>query len=316
MLRFAKAALLLLVFSLPFTKHGVTIGGLHATATDFLYLVVVAALLAAVVKGEARLRWINGFAILIAYFAAMLASVLVAGMLAGATPKLASQLYLLSLPVIAYALIDDQDELRRLFRVWLAGTAVCAGIGAITVLLFAAGIDRALIDYALHGVGTLPPGSYPRLESTFTHPAMLCNYLTVSMAILLICLHLRWIGRTAGTSLLGAILVTAAFTITPGLGGIAALLGVWLFVTFRTRARPLAIAGLTLGTVLALGFVAVSVVTPVLHPTAPFLVHLPGIEAPLAPSVRLMAWIEAGKSFVEHPVFGTGIGSDPIAVGG
>ena len=164
MLKIAKAALLLLVFSLPFTKHGMVIGGLQATATDFFCLVAVVALAAAFTLGKVRLRWSNGFALLGAYFAAMLASVLVVGTVVGTTLKLISQLYLLSLPVLGYPLIDDRGELRRVFRMWLAGTAISAGISVFTVILFTAGIDPAKIGYALHGFGTLPPGSYPRLE--------------------------------------------------------------------------------------------------------------------------------------------------------
>lgn len=314
MLLIAKAALLLLVLSLALPKPGVAIGGLHATATDFLFLIVVATAAVAIVKGETRLRWSNAFAILAGYFAALLVSVLVTGTLDEAAPKLASQLYLLALPVLVYALVDDVDDLKRLFHAWLAGTAICATIGAGTVLLFVAGVDRASIDYGLHYFGTLPPGNYPRIESTFVYPAMLCNYLTVSLTVLILSLHRRWISRLTGYSLLTVIMVTAAFTITPGLGGVALLLGVWLFLAYRTRAPWLSLISLVMGSLLAVAFVAVAVVAPALHPTAPFLIHLPGIDTPLAPSVRLMAWIEAGKAFLAHPVFGAGLGSDPIAV--
>ena len=219
---FAKAALLLLVLSLPFAKPGVTLGGLRMVATDVVYLIVVIALAIAIARREARLHWNNGVGILAFYLAAMVVSVLIAGALAAAAPKLASQIYLLSLPLLVDALIDDLDDLKRVFRAWLAGTAICVAVGVATLVLFVVGVDRAAIDFALHGFGTLPPGAYPRLEATFTYPAMLCNFLTVSLVILLLCLHLRWIGRIAGYTLLAAIMATAAFTLTPGLGGIAA----------------------------------------------------------------------------------------------
>jgi len=66
--------------------------------------------------------------------------------------------------------------------------------------------------------------------------------------------------------------------------------------------------------VLAVAFVAVAVLAPAVHPTAPFLIRLPGFDFPFAPSVRLMSWIEACKTSFEHPLFGTGVGSNPIAV--
>lgn len=134
MLPVAKAAFLLLAFFLPFTKHGVTVGRLQATATDFLYLLVVAALAIAFVMGQAQLRLPRGFAIVAAYLAAMIGSVLVAESLGDATTKLASQLYLLSLPFLTFVLIEDCDDLRDILRAWLAGTAVSTAIGAVTVV--------------------------------------------------------------------------------------------------------------------------------------------------------------------------------------
>lgn len=63
-----------------------------------------------------------------------------------------------------------------------------------------------------------------------------------------------------------------------------------------------------------MAFLLAASVTPLIHPTAPFLIELPGLADPLAPSVRMMAWIEASRSILAHPLFGTGLGSDPIAV--
>lgn len=83
---------------------------------------------------------------------------------------------------------------------------------------------------------------------------------------------------------------------------------------FRARARLLAIASLCIGGLLAVGFFAVAVVTPIIHPTTPFLIDLPGIATPLAPSVQLMAWIEAGERFLDRLFFGFGLGTDPIAI--
>ena len=310
----AKAGLLLLVVSVPFAKPKLLVGELYVILPDFLFLIVAATLTAELIKRNARLRWHNGLAIIIAYFGAMLLSVLAAENPGSAAPKLASQIYLLSLPVLVDALIDDIDDLRRLFRAWLAGTAVSAGVGTAAVVLFAAGVDSSAIDFALHTFGTLPPGNYPRIESTFAYPAMLCNYLTVSLAVLIISLNRRWLGPLAGYSLLIVILVTAAFTITPGLGGIAALIGAWLFIALKNKARQLAVVCLAIGSVLAVAFVAVAVLAPAVHPTAPFLFRLPGIDFPFAPSVRLMAWIEACTTVFEYPLFGTGVGSNPIAV--
>ena len=210
MLRLAKILFFLLIFSLPFMKLDVAVGGLAANATDVLFLVAAACLAAAVLKGE--------------------------------------------------------------------------------------------------------PGPYPRLESTFAYPAMLTNFLTVSLLILLIARRLGWIGSPVFYLLLVPILVTSVFSLTPGLGGIFLAIGLWLYASERIRAPRLAFAALAGGAMAALLFVLAATVTPIIHPTAPFLIHVPGLGQELAPSVRLMTWIDAIARFTEHPLLGAGIGSDAVAV--
>ncbi len=56
-------------------------------------------------------------------------------------------------------------------------------------------------------------------------------------------------------------------------------------------------------------FVLAAMVTPIIHPTAPFLINFPGVAQDFAPAVRLMNWMDAAHRFVEHPLIGTGIGT-------
>lgn len=314
MLRIAKTAFLLLVFSLPLMKPDLVVGGLPATATDLLFLVAASALGVAVLRGKARLRADPLHSVLLVYFAAMLVSVLAAQDPARAWLKLATQAYLLCLPLLASSLIGSIDELRSVVRAWLAASAVTAAIGALTALLFAAGVQQPLWGYALHEFGSLPPGDYPRLESTFRYPAMLCNYLTVSLMLLLVARHLGWIGSAAFWLLLAAISLTAFLTLTPGLGGIFLALGLWGFLLLREKAPGAALAALAAGSAAALAFLFAAALTPFLHPTAPFLVEVPLLGRELAPSVRMMTWIDAAHRFLEQPLLGLGIGADAAAV--
>jgi O-antigen ligase len=55
-------------------------------------------------------------------------------------------------------------------------------------------------------------------------------------------------------------------------------------------------------------------VTPILHPTAPYLIHIPVLDLTLAPSGRLMIWTDAVRNFLAHPLTGRGIGVDPVLV--
>lgn len=314
MLKVAQLAFLLLIFSLAFMKDGVSVGRLIAGPTDLLFLVTVTALGLAVLRGETRLRWNRWFIVLIVYFAALAVSVFASDQPERGWVRLASLLYLVSLPVLAYTLIDSAERLRTVFVTWLAASAVPAVLGALTVLLFALGVDRSLLDYPLHEFGTLPAGNYPRIEATFNHPAMLCNYLTVSLMMLLVGRHVGWVGGAVFYALLGAILLTAIFTLTPGLGGIFLALGVWGFLKLRGRKPVPAFASLALGSAAAVLFVGAASVTPIIHPTAPYLVELPGIDRPVAPAVRMLTWTDAAENFSQHPLLGSGLGTNPAEV--
>lgn len=312
MLRLAKISFLLLIFSLAFMKGAVPIAGFLATSTDVLFLVTAAALGVAVLAGDVRLRWDPFYALLIVYFAAMAASVAVSAQPDRSLFKLATQAYLLSLPVLGATLIESIDDLRTVFRVWLAASAVPALMGTLTVVMFFLGVDRSLLDYPLHEFGTLPPGNYPRVEATFLHPAMFCNYLTVSLIILLAGQQVGWVGKLAFRFLFGVIMLAALFTLTPGLGGVFLAVGIWTYLRLRARKRLQALASLAAGGFTALLFVLSAMVTPIIYPTAPFLIHLPGLD--VAPAVRMLTWLDSAKAILHHPWLGSGIGTDAAAI--
>ena len=314
MLRLAKTAFLLLIFSLSFMKPAIFVGGLAVTATDAIFIITCAALAAAVATGETRLRWNSFYSVLLFYFTALLISLLGSAEPQQAALKLASQAYLLALPVLACTLVDSRDELRSALRCWLAASAIVGALGAVAVAFFFLGIGGPLLEFARHDFGTLPPGPYLRVESTFPYPAMLCNYLTVSLMVLLVSHRLGWIGAAPFRLLLALIVATALFSLTPGLGGIFLAIGLWLFIRAEDRSRPLALVALAAGAGAALLFVLAATVTPIVHPTAPFLIRPPGLDLELAPSVRMMTWIDSWSRFSEHWLTGTGIGTDAAAV--
>ncbi|HVM21997.1 MAG TPA: O-antigen ligase family protein [Sphingomicrobium sp.] len=314
MYRLAQTAFLLMLFSLAFMKPNVPIGGLLATPTDLLFLLASAALAVAVASGRAKLRWNPFYLVLLVYFAAMAVSALLSDDPRLSWFKLATQAYLLSLPVLCDNLIGSRDDLRMAIRTWLAASAVPAVVGSIAVLAFAVGLEGSLVDWARHHFGTLPPGNYTRIEATFRHPAMLCSYLTVSLVIALAAERAGWLGRAPFWILLAAIVVAACFTLTPGLGGIFLALGIWGYLRLRGRRGDiLALGSLGLGVILSLLFVAAAAVTPILHPTAPYLIEIPGIAVQFAPSVRLMTWTDAWHTWLANPWFGSGVGTEAAA---
>jgi O-antigen ligase len=113
--------------------------------------------------------------------------------------------------------------------------------------------------------------------------------------------------RPALLALLG-ILVAALFTISPGLGGIALALGTGAWFL---KGSKLALAG---GIAVAGAFIVALAMTPFLHSTAPFLIHVPATGLILAPAGRFLTWSAAFDEFLHHPWLGHGIGIDAVFV--
>jgi O-antigen ligase len=101
--------------------------------------------------------------------------------------------------------------------------------------------------------------------------------------------------------LIAAVLLTAAFTISPGLGGLALALGMWIHL--RDRDTTLAWRGrlaLGAGVAAALAFLVTSTVA----------LTGSGFE----PSVRVLTWKSALGRFLERPLIGHGVGTDAATV--
>ncbi len=312
--RLARLALLLFVFLLPFMQPAPLLLGYELVAADAAWLVLAPLWGLALVTGAARLRWHPGFWLLGLYLAAMILATLASEQPLRSAVKLASQFYLLSLPVIVLSLVRGESGLRRLMQAWLAATALVALAAIASVAAFYLDPGNPLLRYTINDYGTLPPGPYPRLRLTFLYAAMTCNYLTVSLMILLAARRLDWIGRTPFALLLAGLLFAAAFSLTPGLGGLFLAGGFWAWLLLEPRRRALARLSLTAGIAAAALFVVTMALTPFLHSTAPFLVTAPGTDLTLAPAVRLMAWLDAARNFAADPWLGRGLGLEAADV--
>jgi O-antigen ligase len=311
----ARGLLLLLIFSTAFMQPPFRVAGFLAVPTDLVFLPLALAFAGAVLLRQAPWPRAKVYWLLAAYFSAMALSGLVSGHATLQTAaKLASQAYLLSLPVIVAGLIRDEGDLRRASYAWLGGTAVVGVVLCVTLFLFQFDRENPLLGRLLFHFGTLPPGDYPRVKLTFLNSNMLCNYLTVSLCILFVAHRLGWVRNTTAALLIAGTLLAAIFTISPGLGGIALAAALWFWLSRKETSPASARLVLAAGVGAALLFVAAMAVTPILHPTAPFLIHVPGTDLVLAPAGRLMIWIDAARNFVADPFFGRGIGQAPVHV--
>ena len=310
----ARAALLLYVLLLPLMRPALPLLGYEVVAADAAYLLMLPLWIVALAVGAARLRWHPAFWLLGAYFAAMALSCIASPQPAASAAKLATQAYLLSLPPIVLSLVRTTRHVRALVLTWLAASAAVAALALPSLVAFLVAPDSLLGRWAINDFGTLPPGDYPRLRVTFGFAAMLCNYMSVSLMLLLVARRVAWVAPGLFLALLAGYLIVAAFTITPGLGGLILVAGIWFWAVERGRLRSVGRLALGAGLAAALAFLAAATVTPFLHSTAPFLIEIPGTGAQLAPSVRLMAWIEAARTFAAHPLVGQGIGIAPVDV--
>ena len=311
---FALSLLWALIFSLAFMQPALPLLSYMAVPTDLLFIALVLAWLSAL--GTARITFVSDHAYkwLGLYLAAGVASAIAAGIPAQSAPALLKQLYLLSLPVLIVNLVRTHEHFRTAIRWWLAGTAVVAVVGLASLVVFFLDSRSPLLDYTRFHFGTLPPGDYPRLQLTFLNANMACNYLTVSLMLLMIARKLAWVSRERFYVLLAGIAISAASTISPGLGGIALAIGTWLWLLERGRRTALAKVFLSCGLLVSLLFVVAMAITPIAHSTAPFVIHVPLIGVDLAPSGRLMIWIEAVRNFLADPLLGRGIGMDAVQV--
>ena len=311
--RMAQLAYLLLVFMLIFMKQRVMIQELGAVPADFLFVLVMALWVLSLATRQTVARWHQAFWILPAYLAALGASALVSTDTAASAFKLSTQFYLVALAFLTYNLVRTVDDLKQVFITWLAASAFLGAWAVATVILFPILGPDSILAGPLHHYGTLPPGPYPRIELTFVHPAMLANYLTVSLLILFISARLRWVRGPAVTLIAISIVVAAFFALTPGFGGLLLGAGIWTGLLAPGRKLPQARVALAGGIIGGVAFTLAAVVTPIVPADTPFLIDLPGLP-PLAPSVRLLAWMDALRNFWNSPLLGGGIGIPPVHV--
>ena len=302
--------LLLLIFSVGFMQPPIPLLGLLAMPTDFIYLALAGLWGALLLARRERVVWDRMYVFIGLYLLAMIISVPTSRSVPTSLIKLLSQFYLASLPLIVCSLLRDEKDVRAAVAAWLTASAVVGAVAILGLVLFIADPDSRFLQFVSSVKGTLPPGNYPRLLMTFMNPNMACDYLTVSLMLLLAARQSRWIGRFSYVALLALILIASAATISPGLGGIALGIGLWGWLFLRQRG--LARLFLLIGTAAAVLFVVAMTVTPIVHPTAPYLIRVPRLHIVLAPAGRLMSWTDAVHNFLSDPLTGRGIGIDPV----
>src|SRR3954471_4961683 len=125
--RAAAAALALFVLAQPIFMPSLALGGLRVIAADPVFA-AVAALLLATVAGGVRPRWDRAFPPLAGWLAAMALSALLSAEPRRSAFKLATEIYLLAIPVAVVQLVRSEKMLKRLLQAWLAAAAGVAAL--------------------------------------------------------------------------------------------------------------------------------------------------------------------------------------------
>jgi len=182
--------------------------------------------------------------------------------------------------------------LRNLLLNWCVIIPLLAAFLAIALFYFLP--ESSLLPDLTYHYGAVPVGNFPRVSSTFISASMFCNYLTVTLVFTLLAVKMKWIGKGLGAVIAFAVAVSAIFTVSIALGGVALAAGLWLWAVSANK--TIGQIGAIVCAAIAIAFLAI----------APFsLSLLPGLSA----SSRLLVWRDAINTFLADPVTGRGFGT-------
>jgi O-antigen ligase len=308
-----EAVFLVLIFSLGFMQPQVNFRGVSLTFTEPCFIVLFILWLLAVLLKRIEFRFDRIYLLFVLYGGGLLLSAVFSQNPRQSLFKLLGEFYLLGLAVLTSSIVRRLDILRKTAFVWIAAASITALIGVLAVAFFYLGINNYVTEFAFRDFGSLPPGNYVRIQSTFLYPAIFANYLTIALMLLLAAWECGWIRTPLLIGLLVPLWIAAAFTLTPGIGGMTLAAGIWAWFLLRKRGKALAgnmaLAG---GILSAVAFLLVSVATFFSSPTSPFYWVFAGIR--IDPAPRLQTWMDAGRTFLAHPIFGNGLGIPVAAV--
>lgn len=311
-IRLLNYSFFLLIFSLPFVQPIGDIKLYYKTQfTDYIFLISAVLFFAAVLFRRIKPKFNLFYILLSIYLLALTFSTILSINIRLSAVKLLGEIYLIGLAVLSFNLINSFEKFRKVFLIWLAAGSITALVSLISLLLFYFDRSNPLLLYTLSHYGTLPPGNYPRIQSTFLNPNMFCNYLSVTYVLLLASVKLNYINSKVFFILLILIIIACVMTVSPGLGGVFLSIGLWLWLIFKEKGRFL-FARLSLigGIFAAILFFFAVIFTPIPTETSPFYIKVPYLEKRIDPTSRVLAWQTSIQTWAENPFFGKGVGTD------
>lgn len=287
---------LILVFSVGFMLPYFDLLRNRIPLTEFIFLGVSALFFLAVIFRKIRLRWSWFYFPLVLYFLALTLSAVFSVNQKSSLIKLLGVFYLLGLAVLSFNIVQDFKMIKRSVLTWLIATSLTCLVSLIAMIIFYVDRENIILHYTLSHYGTLPPGNYPRIQSTFLNPNMYCNYLNISAVFALIAYKFGWLKKVLAYTFTVIFSIATFFTISPSIGGITLCVGIWLWLEFAEKGKNLlSKLSLAAGILGAIFFFATLLPSPV---------NLS------EPSSRVLAWKSAINTLWQYPIFGKGTGED------
>ena len=306
-LKFARAFFLFLIFSLAFMQPGIAFLGYPVVPTDLIFLACSAVTAVCLIIGAIKPIFSRSYFVFAAYFAAMLLSVIFSEDPRVSWQKLLGATYLIGLAVLTINFVPRVVSLKRVLMFWLAGTAAAAAISVVTLVVFYLDRTSPLLGYTLFHFGTLPPGNYPRVQSTFLNANMLCNYLNVGVMFLFAAHRIGWVKRSLFYPMIVSVCVAVMLSLSPGIGGVILSVALWTWYFTDRESKALRWSIFAAGVASAAAFFAAMLPAPGPNPLSEFKWQVSN-GLTIYGSERISAWIAAAQTLWEYPIFGRGLG--------
>ena len=294
MRRIAFGIFLLLIFSLGFMKPSIETGFAQLTPTDVIFPLVFVCAIASIAVGFDNFKWRTDLLAFGFYFIALIVSAIFSVNPRLSFIKLAGSAYLMILAVTTSTIVTSRDRLRLSVLAWLAGAIIPLIAAFVGIILFYFAHESFLLPDLTYHYGAVPLGNFPRISSTFISASMFCNYLTVTLALALVAAKMKWIRTGLAATIILAVAVSAVFTVSIALGGVALVAGIWVWTASTSK---------TIGRVAPFASGAIAIAFLAIAPFA--LSRQPDITA----SSRFLVWSDAVKTFASDPLTGKGLGT-------
>lgn len=300
---------LLLIFSLPFVNVAyLPFSGQKVLITEFVFLAACLILILQLAVRNELPKFERFYLPLIFYAAALVLSAFFSETPKVSALKLVGEFYLIAIAVLTYIWISKTEDFKKLALVWIAASFIVSLVSVITIFLFYFDRSNSLLTLTLSKYGTLPTGNYPRIQSLFLNPNMFCHYLTISWVFLFAALKLEWLKQWVFFAFAPIFVIATAFTISPGIGGVILVAGIWFYYQFAAK-NKVALARFSLGAGIiaaALFFVSTVGYPALSDPNAGITLQ----NLVVKPSVRAIAWKNSVETFLADPIFGKGLETD------